>query len=301
MDEKKTLKAAENVCNIEGILSEVNITTGVGKKSNKPYIMGEVKVKTTAMINGVETELEIPVRVFANQTKNDGQPNPAYESIERIQSMISLASCGGDMDKADRIRFDNASIQMNEFYNKDEKLVSYPTVRGTFSRKVEASKYNPSASFSNVIVVGGFKEETDRNGDLTGRLIVKGVLPQWGGTVDVVDYIVANEAAKNHISTYWQKGDTVRVAGVVNFSTTTETQVIEMGFGEPELKHRTRSVTELLITKGSQGALDAEFAYDPEDISEALTKRQAYLNDLKTNQNKKAEVATKASTIDLGF
>lgn len=300
MEERK-LKPAENVCNIEGILSEVNITTGVGKKSNKPYIMGEVKVKTTELINGVETELEIPVRVFANQHKNDGSLNPAYESIERIQSMTSLASCGGDIAKADKISFSNASIQMNEFYNKEDKLVSYPTIRGTFSRKVEDSKYQPAATFANVIVVGGFKEETDRNGDLTGRLIVKGILPQWGGVVDVVDYIVANEAAKTHIQSYWQKGDTVRVAGIVNFSSTVETQVIEMGFGDPEVKRRTRSVTELLITKGSQGALDAEFAYDAEDISEALTKRQAYLTELRTNKDKKAETAAKTSTIDLGF
>jgi hypothetical protein len=215
--------------------------------------------------------------------------------------MTSLAACGGDCDKADRIRFDNAAIQMNEFYNRDEKLVSYPTVRGTFSRKVEASKCVPAASFSNVIVVGGLKEETDRNGDLTGRLIVKGILPQWGDRVDVVDYIVASDAAKNHIQTYWQKGDTVRVAGVVNFTSTVETEIVEMGFGEPEIKHRTRSVSELLITKGSQGALDAEFAYDPEVISEALTKRQAYLNELKNNANKKVDTVVKATTADFGF
>ena len=120
MENKNVMKAAENVCNIEGILSEVNITTGTGKTSNKDYIMGEVKVKTEALINGVPTELEIPVRVFANKYKNDGAPNPAYESIERIQSMTSLAACGGDLAQADRIKFDNANIKMNEFYNKYE-------------------------------------------------------------------------------------------------------------------------------------------------------------------------------------
>lgn len=295
------LKPAENQCTIEGILSEVKLTEGIGKVNKKAYIMGEVKVKTSAVINGAETELEIPVRVFANQLKNDNTPNPAFDSIKKIGEMISLAACGGDVSKADCIRFENASIQMNEFYNRDEKLVSYPTIRGTFSRKVDAGKCIPTATFSNVIVVGGLKEETDRNGDLTGRLIVKGILPQWGEKVDVVDYIVASEAAKNHIQTYWQKGDTVRVAGIVNFTSTVETEIVEMGFGEPEVKHRTRSVSELLITKGSQGALDAEFAYDAEVISAALTKRQAYLNELKTNSNKKAEVATKSSTIDLGF
>lgn len=295
------LKPAENECVIEGILSEVKLQEGVGKTSKKAYIMGEVKVKTTAEINGVETTLEVPVRVYANKVKNDGNPNPAFDSIKKIEEMTSLAACGGDMSKADYIRFENASIQMNEFYGRNETLVSYPTIRGTFSRKVNADAYNPCASFSNVIVVAALKEETDRNGDLTGRLIVKGILPQWGNKVDVVDYVVASEAAIKHIQTYWQKGDTVRIAGIVNFSSKTETEIIEMGFGEPQLKHRTVSVSELLITKGSQGALDEEFSYDNDMISEALTRRQAALTELKNNANKKEEVVSKNSTTDFGF
>ena len=298
--DKKELKPAENLCTIEGILSEVNLHEDVSKKTNKAYIMGEVKVRTTAQIAGENIELEIPVRVFANQTKKDGGVNPAYESIKKLESMISIASCG-DIDKADRVLFDNASIQMNEFYGRNDQLVSYPTVRGTFVRKVKAENYNPTATFSNVIVVGGLKEETDRNGDLTGRLIVKGILPQWGDKVDVVDYIVESEAAKTHISTYWQKGDTVRITGIVNFSTTTETEIVEMGFGDPQIKHKTKSISELLITAGSQGALDAEFSYDPEDISAALTKRQAYLAELKNNAGKRAEVVSKNTTTDFGF
>ena len=60
------LKPAENQCTIEGILSEVKLTKGVGKTSQKAYIMGEIKIKTNALINNVNTELEVPVRVFAN-------------------------------------------------------------------------------------------------------------------------------------------------------------------------------------------------------------------------------------------
>lgn len=298
--DKKELKPAENICTIEGILSEVNLREDVSKKDNKPYIMGEIKVKTTANISGQEVELEIPVRVFANQNKKDGGLNPAFDSIKKLNDMISIAACG-DETKADRISFDNASIQMNEFYGRNEQLVSYPTVRGTFVKKVKGDNYTPKATFSNVIVIGGLKEETDRNGDLTGRLIVKGILPQWGNKVDVVDYIVESEAAIKHISTYWQKGDTVRITGIINFSSIVETETIEMGFGEPQIKHKTRSINELVITAGSQGALDQEFAYDTEEISDALTRRQAYLTELKNNAGKKAEVVTKNTTTDFGF
>ena len=298
--ENNEFKPAENLCTIEGILSEVNLHTGVSKKTNKPYIMGDVTVKTSAEINGQSVDLEIPVKLLANQTKNDGGLNPAYSSIEKIGEMVSIAACG-DPNKADRIRFESAKIQMNEFYNRNEQLISYPTIRASFAKKISNDKYNPTAYFSAIIVVGGFKEETNVNGDITGRLIVKGILPQYGNSVDVVDFIVENEAAIHHISTYWQKGDTVRITGVINFSTITETQVLEMGFGEPQVKHRTKSVTEFLITAGSQGALDPEFSYEPEVISAALTKRQAYLTELKNNSNKKTEETLKNNTTDFGF
>ena len=298
--DKKELKQAENLCSIQGILSEVNLREDIGKESKKPYIMGEIKVKTTANIGNREVELEIPVRVFANQYKKDGGLNPAFESIKKVNDMISIAACG-DESKADRVSFDNASIQMNEFYGRNDQLVSYPTIRGTFVKKVKNDGYTPKATFSNVIVIGGMKEETDKNGDLTGRLVVKGILPQWGNKVDVVDYVVESEAAIKHISTYWQKGDTVRITGIVNFSSIVETETIEMGFGEPQIKHRTKSINELVITAGSQGALDQEFAYDTDEISDALTKRQAYLAELKNNAGKKAEVVTKSTTTDFGF
>lgn len=294
-------KPAENVCTIEGILSEVSLREGVSKINNKEYIMGEVKVLTTAEINGEKTELEIPVRVFANKMTNAGKDNPAFDSIKKIQDMASIAACGGDRSKADGIRFENANIQMNEFYGRNEQLVSMPTIRGTFSRKIMRPDLIPTAEFSNVIVVGGMQDETDREGNLTGRLLIKGIVPQWGNKVDIVEYVVGNEAAIKHIQTFWQKGDTVRVAGTVNFSSRVESEVVEMGFGEPEVKHKTISVHEFLITKGSQGALDEEFAYDKDVISQALTERQARLTELKANASKRAEAVAKSSTTDFGF
>ena len=108
-------KAAENLCTVEGILSEVNLKEGTSEKTKKNYIMGEVKIKTTVDIKGVAVDLEVPVRVFANQMTNKGVPNPAYESIKRIGEYVSLASCGGDYDKADRVRFENANIRSFEY------------------------------------------------------------------------------------------------------------------------------------------------------------------------------------------
>ena len=295
------MKQAENTVIIEGMLIEVNIHEDTNKNTKMPFISGEVKVRVPLEMDGTVKELEIPVRVYANRKTTKGLDNPAYDTINDIRSMASLASVGGDVDKADWIRFENANVYMNEFYGRNGNLVSYPVIRGTFHRKLRRDEATPTASFSNIIVVGGMKEETDREGNLTGRLIVKGILPQYGDKVDVVDYVVASEAAIKHISTYWQKGDTVRVAGIANFSYITEPHVVEMGFGEPEVRKYTRSVTELIVTKGSQGALDEEFSYDNEEITKALNERQARLTEMKNNTEAKTKAVAAKTTTDFGF
>lgn len=297
------MKQAENIVHIEGILSEVDIKTGLTKatatKPAKDYIAGEVKIRTTVMINGAPTDLEVPIRMFATKLTNKGTENPGYAAIEKLTQMTSIAACG-DIERADRVRFNKADIRANEFYSQD-KIISYPTISGTFCQKIRKEDCVDTSAFSNVIVVGAIKEEVDINGELTDRLEITGILPQYGDKVDVIKYVVASEAAKNYIKTYWNKGDTVRVAGIANYSFRTISKEIEMGFGEPEIQTRTVSVRELLVTKGSQGALDEEFSYDADEISKSLAERQARLNELKNNANSKATAAVAQTTTDFGF
>ena len=77
-----------NVVKIEGILSEIDIDYKDFKKNNvdTKAIGGVIKVRVNTVVNGTETELEIPVHMFAAQLTNAGAPNPAYESIERIKN-----------------------------------------------------------------------------------------------------------------------------------------------------------------------------------------------------------------------
>lgn len=292
------LKQATNDVCIEGILSQVNIHEDTSKRTGKHYVGGEVIVRVPLE----DRELEVPVRVFANDKTNDGRDNPAFANIKKILDMKSIAACDGNVEQADIIRFDRANIKENAFYGRGGNFVSYPTVAGSFSSVVRKDEFKPTASFDNVIVVGGIKEEEDANGDLTGRLIVTGILPQFGGRVDKIDYIVESEAAIKHISNNWKKGDTVRVCGLVNFTYKMIVETQEMGFGEPEIKTSTRQVKELIIRSGSGQGFDADAAYDVDEVSEALQQRQAYLSELKANVNNPANVAKeKKTSADFGF
>lgn len=149
------LKQAENNCKIEGILSEIDLKTGSTVKNGKTveYITGSIKVRVNQMLNGKEVELDIPVYMFSNKLKNDGNPNPAYASIERVMNeYVSIAAAG--IDSADRIRITGANIRMNEYYGQGDKLNSYPRINASFVTKVtDMTKYNPEASFSAVFMI----------------------------------------------------------------------------------------------------------------------------------------------------
>ena len=301
------LKQAENSVKIEGILSEIDLKTGTTTKNGKTieYIGGSIKVRVTQMINGQEVDLEIPVYMFSNKLKNDGNPNPAYESINRVMNeYVSIAAAG--IDAADRVRITNANIRMNEYYGQGDKLNSYPRINASFITKVtDLTKFNPEATFSVVFMIAAMGYDTDRDGvQIENRYKIRGILPQYGGKVDVVDFYATNPNVIDAVSSYWGENDTVKINGKLNFTSTVEEKMVEVDFGEPRMERRTVSVSELIITGGTQTPLDGDFAYDVDEIAAALQERQAYLAELKTKAKAKetgAKAAPAKKGFDLGF
>lgn len=295
------MKQAENIARIEGILSEIDLTES--KDSNgKDRIMGEVKVKTVEEIDGKNYDIEIPISLYATKTTNSGAPNPAYEGIKRIKDeYVSLAACG-DENIADRVRFDNCTIVANEFYGQGDVLISYPRVRGSFCKKVRKEDYEQAATFSAVIVIAKITEETNKEGVETGNLIVTGILSQYGDKVDIIEYKVVTPAAINHINNNWKVQDTVRIAGKIKFTNEVKHITTEMGFGEPIVNSKTIFTRDLIITAGSDGALD-DGAYEVEDVKAALKERQDNLAKLKEASKKKGTktVNTSKNSNSFGF
>jgi hypothetical protein len=300
------LKQAENSVKIEGILSEIDLKTGSTVKNGKTmeYITGSIKVRVTQMLNGKDVDLDIPVYMFSNKLKNDGNPNPAYESIKRVkEEYVSIAA--GGIDAADRVRITNANIRMNEYYGQGDKLNSYPRINASFVTKItDLSKFNPEATFSTVFMIAAMGPETDKDGiPVENRFKIRGILPQYGGKVDVIEFITANKNVINAIEQYWNVNDTVSAQGRLNFSSKTENVVKEVDFGEPQVTTRTISVSELVITGGSSTPLDGDFAYDMGEIQTALAERKAHLEETKNKNTgaRKAPQPGATGPIDLGF
>lgn len=303
------LESKENSVKIEGILSEIDLEAGSYMKDGKSVdkIGGSIKVRVTQMLNGEKVELDIPVYMFANKLTNKGTANPAYASIERVMNEYkSIAAVG--IDAADRIRITGAQIRMNEYYGQNGNLNSYPRINASFVTKItDLSKYNPEATFSAIFAIGSMGYETDKDGvEIPNRYKIRGIMPQYGGSVDVIDFFATSPNVIDAVSSYWEQGDTVKINGKLNFTSKTEEKIIEVDFGEPRIERKTISVSELIITGGSQTPLEGDFAFDMDEIHNALEDRQARLAELKAKQKAKEsktapKTTAKKSMADLGF
>lgn len=257
------------------------------------------------MINGETKILEIPVQMFATKLTSKGASNPAYESIERVMKEYSSIAAVGE-EAADRIRITNAQIQMNEYYAPNsDKLTSFPRINCSFVTKVKPSEYKPVATFEAEFVVASKSYELDKEGNETGRYKINAILPQYGGKVDVIPMYSVNENVTNAISEYWNEGDTVKASGRLMFTSESKVVSTPVDFGEPEEKVVTVSVSDLLITGGSQEPLSGEYAFDTAEIQSALAERKVRLEGQKEKaasgtKSKATPAATKAG-LDLGF
>ena len=301
------LNSKENSVKIEGILSEIDIKTGSYVKDGKTIenVGGSIKVRVNQILNGNEVELDIPVYLFANKYTNKGTPNPAYDSISRVMNEFVSIAAGG-IEKANKIRITNGNIRMNEYYNQNGQLNSYPRINASFITKItDETKYAPEATFSAIFVIGNMAYETDKDGvQIDNKYKIRGILPQYGGIVDVVDFYATTPSVIDAVSSYWSQGDTVKINGKLNFTSTVEEKTVEVDFGEPRIEKRTVSVSELIITGGSQTPLEGDFAYNQDEIQEALNARQARLAELKEKAGKKengSKSAPKKGFSDLGF
>lgn len=302
------LRQAENKVRIEGILSEINLKYGSFVKNGVTVdnIGGNIKVLVHQTINNEDVTLEIPVYMFATKFTNAGKPNPAYESIQTVMTeFVSIASGAGEAG-ADKIRITNGNIRMNEYYNQQGQLVSFPRVNASFVSKATGD-FRPEASWSLEFAVSSMDFVTDADGVEVEpkKLRIKVIVPQYGGKVDTMEFYATNPRVIDAITSYWENQKTYSAKGRLNFTSTTREIIEECDFGEPDVHVQTVSVSELIVTKGTQSAMEDDMEFKPADLAAALKEHKAYLETLKDKTSQKPH-STPAPTssnqeFDLGF
>lgn len=301
------LREVTNKVKIEGILSEVDLKYGSYVKDGKTVenIGGTIKVRVNQVVNGEEQHLEIPVHMFSNKLTKKGTVNPSYTSIETIMNdFTSIAAAGGEAG-ADKVRITSAKVAVNEYYNQNGQLISFPRIAANFAQRA-TGEFKPEATFEMEFALSNMAYELDKDGVEVEpkKLNVTALVPQYGGKIDVIKLVATNPNVINAIESNWEKDYTYKAYGRLNFSSRTEKFIEEVGFGEPIEKVRTTTVSDLVITGGNPDPLEGDYGLDINDVIQALNERKARLEAMKTqNKSKKAPAAAPArgALEDLGF
>lgn len=305
------MRIAQNNVYIDGILSENNLEYGSFQKNGvtTECIRGSVTILVHQTIDDVPADVSVPVHFFATKLTKSGGPNPAYESIETaMKTFVSIAKAGSE-DEADRVRISKGRIEMNEYFNADGKLISFPRITASFINKINKSQSKPEAAFNCEMVIAAMDYEVDAQGEPTGRYKVKGIIPKFGDKIDIVDFVCTKPKTIDGLMSYWSINDTVSFRGRLNFTVQTETIQEEMAFGDdPITRQRTRTISDLIITSGNM-PLEGDLQYDLNDIQAAITERKQRLEAQKTRDMEKAKARTAPApanevshgALDLGF
>ena len=267
---------ATNKINLAGTLMDV--TFGDGKLADgRPYQRATVTVRVTQTYGGKSETSDIQRSMFATEFTSTGKPNPAWKSLNDLKLMKTAQNVG--IDNASHVRCTGDSLQENNFVSRNGQLINGWQIRGSF---INEAKVADVASFVTDIFIMDMRDEVDREGNTTGRLIVKGGIVQYGGKLDVIDFIVEAPDTVEYISRNWEVNGTVTVKGRIRVLSQEE-EVQSSGWGEDVPETTTRFVRELIITTGDDECKEEDFAYDPVEIKKAFNERKAAIEQLQIN------------------
>ncbi|QWU14334.1 hypothetical protein SAMN04487895_101636 [Paenibacillus sophorae] len=277
MTNEKTLQEAQNVVHIEGIVKEVRIEEDkLPMPDGRELIKGEVDIQVDE--NSIHT-----INVFSFKLKKGTTDiNSIYKGIKTIQE---------ELKEGDRVRVTQGKVDLNEYIGQDDKLKSYPKINSNFINRVKDNEeFNPQATFSLDMMVANVKEET-KDGEETGRAIIKGYIPMYNGSVIPFEVVVANPHAVNYVTNNYEKGLTVSVHGKIVNQTIVTKRLVEVGFGEPQEKIDRKTVREYLVEGGSVPLdEDDKNAFDVELVKKALKYREeVYIQGMRDKKKAKEQ------------
>lgn len=290
---KNILEQAQNKVNVVGKLLDAAVFDGTLQDGRK-YLRANMTIRVNQTYGGQEEISEVPVSMFAAQFTNANKPNPGYKQIQDLQNMRTAQAVG--FDNADTVRISGGNLRENNFVSKSGQLINSWQINSSF---INLGSMNDAATFIIDIFIMDKHPELDREGDETGRLIIKGGIVQYGGRLDVLEFIVEQPDTVDYIDRNWEVNDTVTVKGRIRVtSKEIKSTSGSSSWGEDVPEATTRSVRELIITKGDDEGKEEDFAYDPVDIKKAFNVRKANIEqlqiDAKNGMTKKAPATAPA-------
>lgn len=287
-----------NFTTVEGYLYEHKLELReAGPNSKNPgtkFIMGTIDIATDEACTNI-----VPVHftyVTPTMGKDDKKkPNPSYDILLNIVDgkFDTVMSCG----KENAVKLNvSSSIGLNEFYtdrNGKEELVSAKRNEGGFVRRINVFQEDEAARnhFECDMLITGVREvEADEERGLAAKVIIRGAIFDFRGSLMPVEFSVTNPGGMNYflgLEASNANPTFTKVWGNQISETINREIRTESAFGEDEVRIVKSSRKDFVVTGSSREpyAWDDEETLTAQEVAAAVAARETYLATIKQRQD----------------
>lgn len=295
------LREGMNIIKVRGILAEKNL----GFYDKDTFVTKDTQPLATPPVDGgkiagtvsikVDDERTIEFAVDIKATTKAGGVNPAYEGMVTVmREYKSIAEVG--IDNATRVAINRGQFNIRGSKRDPQSdIKTYTSYKATYFNRIDPTEeLNPCATYDLEVIINGFQEEYDKEGNETGNVVVKCWLPIYGGKVEPIELLAeAENGVAAAVQKYYEPGDTVNIQGLINNRCIIDRQEIPMKIGAPKILEKRTYINALTITGVSEAYNKvpdlADKAFDRDMVMVAIQERTAAIEE---RARKKAEGET---------
>lgn len=288
-------KKMKNESHVEGYVYEHKLEMKKsGPNSKNPgteFISGILSVATDdELLNVVQTHFTYVTAVTAK-----GKPNNTFNVLQSIINGKIGSVMEHGKENAGKVRIDTA-IGLNEWYDKDDKLVSIRRNEGGFVHQVqELCEPKSRATFNTDMVITNVRRiEADEERNTPEKVVVKGCVFDFRNALLPVEFSVYEPHAPAKALDYFENLGAsssnpvfTRVQGIQVSRTIVRKIEEENAFGEAIVKESRSSQRDLVINWAQPEIYewDSEDTLLASEFAEMISNREVHLAEIKRRQD----------------
>lgn len=266
-----------NAAHVEGYVFSHNLRALVSKKTNTPFIRGDLNIATDDTFTNV-----VPVHfAYVTETFKSGKANPTWEILQEL--MAGGKTVESDGADAMKVRIDG-DVWVNDFVTRDGDMASPKRVRGSFMHLMTGPLSNTPATFDvDMLIVAATEREVEDGDDY---LNLRGYVFNYHEEALPIDVNVRSKGGMN----YFEDCDIsssnplyTHIKGEIVSQSIIREVTEESAFGEPIVRKVTRNLRTWDVTWASVEPYewDDESTLTKKEFKKKLAEREEHLAQVK--------------------
>ena len=302
------LKQGLNSVEVTGVVKENKLEDNKNDKGN--FINGSLIIKTGEFSN-------VEVKVFVSEFTKKGKQDLRYSILKQIAlGELPTIADGATEEEAVKVSIWSDNNKFSAGFKEDifkpknsAKVVTKVNIDlglGKFeiNNKIKPEDYK--AKFDVDVYVDKIKEEI-KNEEETGRVVVSGYIPAYGGRVIPIEMVAGIVKDKDdndfdfaeQFRTDVDEGTPLRLYGAINFQEIIEKKKVGGVLGMAKIEETKKYVSDLVLVGGDSSTVKI----NEEAIKDALAERDIKIKEIENKGSKgvglKNKLATSKSSVKI--